>query len=163
MREEGFERIWRRPEALRGAPRRERLPRTGALDWSSLPSRIEARHAGLLLVLPDLVFLDLPQLVAAAGYPGTTVVPAISSLLSLLALKLASTRRVSHVEDLATDPGAALFAGLSSLPKTTALTTYSLLPTGPRGTTARPRRKRSAWYDVVFEGRSGPHSARCTP
>ena len=125
VREEGFERIWRRPEALRGAPRRERLPRTGALDWSSLPSRIEARHAGLLLVLPDLVFLDLPQLVAAAGYPGTTVVPAISSLLSLLALKLASTRRVSHVEDLATDPGAALFAGLSSLPKTTALTTYS--------------------------------------
>ena len=61
----------------------------------------------------------------AAGYPGTTVIPAVSSILSLLALKLANIRRTSHVEDLATDHGAALFAGLSSLPKTTALTSYS--------------------------------------
>jgi hypothetical protein len=49
----------------------------------------------------------------------------VSSVLSLLALKLTGTRRVSHVEELATDPGAALFAGLTSLPKATALTTYS--------------------------------------
>jgi hypothetical protein len=42
-----------------------------------------------------------------------------------LALKLASIRRTSHVEDLATDHGAALFAGLTSLPKTTALMSYS--------------------------------------
>jgi len=40
-------------------------------------------------------------------------------------LKLTSTRRVSHVADLAADPGAALFAGLTALPKTTALTSYS--------------------------------------
>ena len=46
-------------------------------------------------------------------------------LLSLLALKLTGIRRVSHVDDLAADPGAALFAGLTALPKTTALTTYS--------------------------------------
>ncbi|MGH7333976.1 MAG: transposase [Candidatus Rokuibacteriota bacterium] len=125
IKEEGFERIWRRPEALRGAPRRERLPRTGVIDWDEWPDRVEARHAGLLLAVPELIGLDLPKMIRAAGYPGTQVVPAISSILSLLALKLASTRRVSHVEDLATDPGAALFAGLSSLPKTTALTTYS--------------------------------------
>ena len=46
-------------------------------------------------------------------------------MLSLLALKLTSTRRVSHVYDIAADPGAALFAGLTALPKATALTTYS--------------------------------------
>src|SRR6266545_4825210 len=63
--------------------------------------------------------------VVAAGYPGTSVIPAVSYLLSLLALKLASIRRVSHVEDLALDPGAALLAGLSSLPKTAALASYS--------------------------------------
>jgi len=123
--EEGFERLWRRPEALRGGPRRERLARTGIIDWRAWPARVEARHAGLLLVVPDLVALGVDKLVAAAGYPGTTVVPAVSSVLSLLALKLTATRRVSHVEDLATDAGAALLAGLSSLPKTTALTTYS--------------------------------------
>ena len=81
--------------------------------------------AGLLLTLPDLLALDLPALVTAAGYPGTRDIPAVSYLLSLVALKLTGTRRVSHVEDLAADPGAALFAGLTALPKTTALTSYS--------------------------------------
>jgi hypothetical protein len=123
--EEGFERLWRRPEVLRGAPRREQLPRTGVIDFDTWPDRIETKHAGLLLCLPDLVALDLPAIVKAAGYPGTSVIPAVSSVLSLLALKLASIRRTSHVEDLATDHGAALFAGLSSLPKTTALQSYS--------------------------------------
>jgi hypothetical protein len=125
IREEGFDRIWRRPEALRGGPRRERLARTGLIDWDDWPSQVETRHAGLLLVVPDLVSLDITKMVNQAGYPGTKIIPAVSSILSLLALKLTSTRRVSHVEDLATDAGAALLAGLSSLPKTTALTTYS--------------------------------------
>lgn len=123
--EEGFGRLWRRPEALRGAPRREPLPRTGVIDFEVWPDRVQTKHAGLLLCVPDLVALDLPAIVTAAGYPGTTVIPALSSILSLLALKLCNVRRVSHVEDLATDHGAALFAGLSSLPKTTALTSYS--------------------------------------
>jgi hypothetical protein len=123
--EEGFGRLWRRPQALRGAPRREQLSRTDVIDFDQWPERVPAKHAGLLLCMPDLVALDLPAIVTAAGYPGTSVIPAVSSILSLLALKLASIRRVSHVEDLATDPGAALFSGLSSLPKTTALTSYS--------------------------------------
>jgi transposase-like protein len=122
---EGFPRLWRRPEAARGGPRREPLPRAGVIDWDAFPDRAETRVAGLLLAVPDLVALDLPGMVAAAGYPGTRVIPAVSSILSLLALKLVGMRRVSHVEDLATDPGAAAFAGLSSLPKTAALTSYS--------------------------------------
>ncbi len=43
----------------------------------------------------------------------------------MLALKLVGVRRVSHVDDLAADVGAGLFAGLAALPKATALTTYS--------------------------------------
>ena len=87
---------------------------------------MQTGKAGLLLLVPDLIALDLPGLVAAAGYPGTRVVPALSWMLSLLALKLTRTRRVSHVDDLLlSDPAAALFAGLSTLPKKTALTDYS--------------------------------------
>jgi Transposase DDE domain group 1 len=126
--EAGLPRIWRRPEAARGGPCREQLPRARALttdDYAALPADAPTRMAGLLLVLPDLLALDLPALAAAAGYPGTRDIPAISYLLSLLAVKLTGTRRVSHVHDLAADPAAALFAGLTSLPKTTALTTYS--------------------------------------
>lgn len=123
--EEGFDRLWRRPETRRGGPRRETLPRAAVIDFDDWPTRCDSKVAGLLLTLPDLVALDLPAMVAAAGYPGTRVIPALSSILSLLALKLAGKRRVSHVDDLAADRGAALFAGLVALPKTTALTTYS--------------------------------------
>jgi len=126
--EAGLPRIWRRPDALRGGPRRDDVPRARALEpfeVADLPADAPTRMAGLLLTLPDLFALDLPALVGAAGYPGTRDIPALSYLLSLLALKLTDTRRVSHVADLAADPGAALFAGLTALPKTTALTTYS--------------------------------------
>ena len=123
--EEGFGRLWTRPAAERGGPRRETLPRADVADFATLPAQAETRVAGLLLAIPDLLQLDLPALVHAAGYPSTAKIPATSYLLSLLALKLVGIRRVSHVEDLAADPGAALFAGLAALPKTTALTTYS--------------------------------------
>jgi hypothetical protein len=95
------------------------------MDFAELPARTQTKAAGLLLAVPELVALDLPGMVAAAGYPGTSVSPAVGYLLSLLALKLTGVRRVSHVDDLAADPGAGLFAGLTALPKATALTTYS--------------------------------------
>ena len=123
--EHGLPRLWRRPDTARGGPRREVLPRAELADFRQLPARSATNMAGLLLTIPDLLALDLPALVAAGGYPGTQVIPAINYLLSLLALKLTATRRVSHACDLAADPGAALFAGLTALPKTTALTSYS--------------------------------------
>jgi hypothetical protein len=126
--EAGLPRIWRRPDAARGGPRREDLPRARALqpdDYPDLTADAPTRMAGLLLAIPDLLALDLPGLVRSAGYPGTRDIPAVSYLLSLLALKLTGTRRVSHVPDVAADPAAALFTGLTALPKTTALTTYS--------------------------------------
>ncbi len=125
LAEEGFARMWPRPHAERGAPQRETLPRAKVIDFDEFPQRSETKLAGLLLAVPELVALDLPGMVAAAGYPGTRVIPAVSSILSLLALKLVGTRRVSHVDDFAADPAAGLFAGLVALPKATALTTYS--------------------------------------
>lgn len=82
------------------------------MDWDQAPQQAASRVAGLLLTVPDLVALDLPAMVAAAGYSGTAVIPATGYLLSLLALKLVGLRRVSHIEDLAADAGAAAFAGL---------------------------------------------------
>lgn len=125
LAEEGFPRLQPRPHAERGLPRRAAPTRTRVIDFDTWPIVQETKLAGLLLAIPDLVALDLPAIVTAAGYPGTSVIPALSSVLSLLALKLTAVRRVSHVDDLAQDPGAALFAGLTSLPKATALTTYS--------------------------------------
>jgi hypothetical protein len=99
--------------------------RRGTPDLTG-PSRLPRTHSyRLLLAVPDLVGLDLPALARKAGYPGTRVIPAVSWLLSLLALKLTGTRRVSHVDDLLDDPASALFAGLAILPKKPALTEYS--------------------------------------
>jgi predicted DNA-binding protein (UPF0251 family) len=130
LAEEGFGRLIRRPEPeasiSAGTPGRDtNLPRAQVIDFAAWPARLESTRAGLLLVLPDLAALDLPALAAAAGYPGTSVIPAASWLLSLLALKLTRTRRVSHVDDLLSDPAAALLAGMAALPKKSALTSYS--------------------------------------
>lgn len=125
LQEEGFARMWPRPLEARGGPSRAHPPKAAVLDFDTWPTRSESKVAGLLLCVPELVSLGLPGLVEAAGYPGTKTIPALSYVLSLLALKLTQTRRVSHVDDLAADPGAALFASLVALPKTTALTTYS--------------------------------------
>jgi hypothetical protein len=125
LAEEGFERLTTRPFRERVLPRRAELPRAQVLDFDDLPPEHTTVVAGLLLAIPDLVALDLPGLVRSAGYPGTRAIAAVNYVLSLLALKLVGIRRVSHVDDLAADPGAGLFAGLTALPKATALTTYS--------------------------------------
>src|SRR5487761_1223268 len=130
LREEGFGRLVRGPAPQASTSpatsgRDTRLPAAAVTDFAALPARSHTTMAGLLLAIPDLVALDPPALVSAAGYPGTRVIPAVSWLLSLLALKLTATRRVSHVDDLLADPAAALFAGLAILPEKTALTDYS--------------------------------------
>jgi len=130
LAEEGFGRLLRHPEPESSISpatfgRDTKLPRARVISFSSWPARLDSVRAGLLLVVPDLVGLDLPGLVASAGYPSTGVIPATSWLLSLLGLKLTSTSRVSHVDDLLADPAAGLLAGMAVLPKKSALTDYS--------------------------------------
>lgn len=126
LREEGFSRLPRRsdeelpetvrPEAAKVADRRE---------FVLSPRRFETQLGGLFLFLPFLVRSDFSGLVRQAGYPGSKMIPATQALLSLLALKLCSKERKSHVMDLVFDDGIALFAGLNVVPKTTYLSTYS--------------------------------------
>jgi hypothetical protein len=130
LREEGFGRLLRGPGAEASispatSGRDTRLPAAAVIDFAALPERCHTAMAGLLLTVPDLVALDLPAMIKAAGYPGSRAIPATGYLLSLLALKLTATRRVSHVDDLLCDPAPALLAGLPALPKKTALTDYS--------------------------------------
>jgi hypothetical protein len=130
LSEEGFGRLLRRPEPEASinpaTPGRDtNLPAARVLDPAAWPARVDSTRAGLLLVLPDLAALNLPDLIKRAGYPGTRIIPAINWLLTLLGLKLTRTRRVSHVDDLLADPAAALLTGMAVLPKKSALTSYS--------------------------------------
>ncbi len=109
------------------APERLAAAKVHVLEEAQWPSQgcIQTEHAGLFLLVPELVALDLPGLVAKAGWPSTSQLQAIHSVLSLLALKLAGRRRRSHVRNVVHDPALGIFAGLNVLPKTWHLTTYS--------------------------------------
>ncbi|MGH9285719.1 MAG: hypothetical protein ACRD0M_08600, partial [Acidimicrobiales bacterium] len=124
-RDEGFERLPTRAPSQRRVPLRNHQDRVRVIRWPERAVLDETSYAGLLLLVPALVELDLPAAVAAARMPGTREVPALASVLSLLALKAIGARRISHVDDVALDAGLAVFAGLESLPKATALGTYS--------------------------------------
>ena len=87
--------------------------------------RFPTKVAGLFLLLPVLLDLDLPRAVAHAGLPGSEQIPPTQALLALLVPKLLGKRRVSHISDLCHDEGAGLFAGLNVLPKITYATDYS--------------------------------------
>ena len=128
LAEEGFEKLPRRTQlkvglTVRGAsvPAKAEAITLGALDGQ----RFESDAAGIFLFAPFLAQIDLGGVVRAAGLPGTKVIPALSYLLSFLALKLLGTERYAHVGDHAFDPGLGLFAGLTVLPKCTAMSTYS--------------------------------------
>lgn len=145
LREEGFARLPRRqdeerPDALR--------PSAAAVadrrEFSLQPRRFPTQLGGLFLFLPFLVRCDFPELVKKAGYPGTQMIPATQALLSILALKLSSTERKSHVMDLVFDEGLALFAGLNAIPKTTYLASYSH-SVAPK----MNERLRAAWIAVL--------------
>jgi hypothetical protein len=74
LAEEGFGRLSRRHDEQAStspatAGHDTRLPRAGVTGFAALPGRTGTQLAGLLLVIPDLVALDLPALVRAAGYP----------------------------------------------------------------------------------------------
>jgi transposase len=127
--EAGLARMPTVPRGPRPPPEPERLaaPKVHVLedhDWPDTGS-VQTAHAGLFLLVPELIALDLPGLVNAAGWPSTSQLSALRSVLSLIALKLCGRRRRSHVRDVVHDPALGLFAGLNVLPKTWHLTTYS--------------------------------------
>ena len=62
---------------------------------------------------------------AAAGYPGTQMIPPANALLSLLTLKLLDKERLSHIDDFNCDEALGLFAGLNILPKKSYAIDYS--------------------------------------
>lgn len=128
LAEEGFPKLPRRSRqktgyTVKGAeiPARSERITTSQLEGQ----KFDCPGAGVFLFAPFLVQLNIGKVVKEAGLPGSKVIPALSYLLSFLALKLLGTERHSHVGDHVFDPGLGLFAGLNNMPKCTAMSTYS--------------------------------------
>jgi Transposase DDE domain len=99
------------------------------------------RVGGLFLFIPDMIRLNLDGLAQAAQLPGSRMIPAEHALRAVLALKLWSIERKSHVMALVADEGLALFGGLNATPKRSFLSEYS-----SRITPQKVSRLLSSWH-----------------
>ena len=123
---EGLPRLQRRDEGRRGPPARLDPVRAAARPgWPDEAVSLPCDHAGLLLLFPAICDTGLPDLIAQAGYPATRELSSWQSIGTLLLAKCARKPRVWHAGTLADDEGLAFTLGLTALPKTTHLGTYS--------------------------------------
>lgn len=147
LREEGFDRLPRRPDEERPQgfrPTKAEVADVRSLDLSSRDFR--TRYGGLFLFVPFLTRIPWGELVEQAQLPGSQMIPAEHALRSLLALKLFGARRHSHVMAEVFDQGLALFAGLNVIPKRSFLTEYSC-----RIRPSSYPKLMSRWFDAVAD------------
>jgi hypothetical protein len=123
---EGLPRLPRRDDGRRGPPAKLAPVQAAALPgWPAGPLSLPCDHAGLLLLLPAITATGLPDLISQAGYPSARALTSWQSIGTLLLAKCARKPRVSHAGTLADDQGLAFILGMTALPKTTHLGTYS--------------------------------------
>ncbi len=91
-----------------------------------LPSeKFESLGGSIFVFAPLLAELGIDKIIRKAGYPDTKAITGTQAILSFLALKLMSTKRLSHSNDYNIDRGLGLFAGLTVLPKSAWFSSYS--------------------------------------
>ena len=122
LAEEGFGRLLRGPEPDASVNARHHRPRhpparAGSSTSPRSPTGSTPSSPGCCWSCPTWSPSTCPPWWPSAGYPGTNAIPAVCRLLSLLALKLTRTRRVSHVDDLLLDPAAPCSPGWRSCPR----------------------------------------------
>ncbi len=85
----------------------------------------ECAVGGIFLFAPLIEHFKIPAIVKKARLPRTPDISSTNYVLSMLALKLVGKERLSQINDFNFDQGFGLFAGLTVLPKSTAVSTYS--------------------------------------
>ena len=124
LREEGFARLPRRTRSQRLAvsPPTLSAPASVPLDPEHVESFRCKSAAGVLCLLPWIRRYGIDRAIEQAGFPGSAALP---SVLSFLALKLASVHRYSCDDMWCMERGLGLFAGLNVLPNTAWFSSYS--------------------------------------
>jgi len=126
LKAEGFAPLPRRLDQERAGRLRPTVePAADVRQLSLAPRRFDTACGGLFLLVPGLLALDLDRLAVAARLPGSNMIPASHALRSMLALKLWSLERRSHVMPHVADEGLGLIAGLNFIPKRSFLSEYS--------------------------------------
>lgn len=105
-------------------PQKIVAPETCVLEIKSEKFSTE-RGAGPLLFLPLINELKIIDAIERIPFPQTKLIPVVSSMLSILALKLVGIERYSHDKSWNFDRALGLFANLNVLPKNATLSSYS--------------------------------------
>ena len=159
LKEEGFAPLPRRLDEERpDYPRPTIEPVADVREFSLAPRTFSTCCGGLFLFVPDVVRLGLSRLVAAAGLPGSKMIPAEHALRACLALKLWSLERKSHVMALVADEGLALFAGLNAIPKKSYFSEYS-----SRLDHTKTTRLLASWHEQLDGSRRTKRHKRVPP
>jgi len=127
LKQEGFAPLPKRTRDERAAaavPPRIEAPETAPLVWRHETFTTEQGGAPLVF-LPLLEQLGIVPAIVRAGFPQTSVLSDVASVLSFLALKLLGNERLSHDAPYNLDRALGLFAGLNVLPKSSTLSSYS--------------------------------------
>ncbi len=127
LKAEGFAPLPKRTHQQRlsvHAPQKYQAPQSQALTLSDEEFTTEI-GAGPLIFLPLLETLGIVRAIKRCGFPSTSQLSDVQSVLSFLALKLSGATRWSHDTRWNMDRALGLFAGLNVLPKSTTLSTYS--------------------------------------
>ena len=127
LREEGFPRLPRRTRSERFAvaPPPETAPVSIPLALDGSESFQCESAGGVLCLLPWVRRYGIDRAIEQAGFPGSAAVPALQSVLAVLALKLAGVGRYRGDNQWCMDRGLGLFAGLNVLPKAAWFSSYS--------------------------------------
>lgn len=127
LKDDGFAPLPKRTRQQRLAitlPRKFQAPKSVALELTNQEFTTET-GVGPLIFMPLIERLGIVTAIKASGFPATSEISDVQSILSLLALKLMGNKRWSHDTSWNMDRSLGLFAGLNVLPKSTTLSTYS--------------------------------------
>jgi hypothetical protein len=84
-----------------------------------------SKGVGVLCFLPFVKAYGIDRAIEGSGYPETSQIGRLNSILAFLALKLSSVQRYGQDDGGCMDRGLGLFAGMNVLPKTTWYSSYS--------------------------------------
>ena len=127
LKEEGFAPLSKRTRQERLAvkiPPKVEAPQSVSLELKNEEFTTE-KGAAPLLFLPLLENLGIVKAIQGVGFPQTSVLTDISSVLSFVALKILGNERLSHDTTWNMDRALGFFSGLNVLPKSSTLSSYS--------------------------------------